>query len=121
MTVAGGSGRAGFSNPGWWGIDVKVQPYTGSFYVRGDYDGTFTAAFQSASGENLGSVEIESSATASSWTQHNFTLTPTKSAADVKNTFSITYDTTASNYLSKQRLSHIRISYEGNRKSTGAP
>lgn len=107
MSVAGGSGRAGFSNPGWWGIDVKVQPYTGSFYVRGDYDGTFTAAFQSASGENLGSVEIESLATASAWTQHNFTLEPTKSAADVKNTFSITHDTTVSNCLSRVAYPHV--------------
>ena len=107
MTVAGGSGRAGFSNPGWWGIDVKVQPYTGSFYVRGDYTGTFSVAFQSVSGETLGSVEIESSATAAAWTQHNFTLTPNKSAADVRNTFSITYDTTVSHSLSGD--SRIRV------------
>ncbi|GAB1319356.1 Alpha-L-arabinofuranosidase A [Madurella fahalii] len=92
MTVAGGSGTIGFSNPGWWGIDVKVQPYTGSFYVRGDYTGTFTASFQSASAETLGSVQIQSVSTAGGWTQHNFTLTPTKAASDTRNTFRITYN-----------------------------
>ncbi|KAF2190292.1 glycoside hydrolase family 51 protein [Zopfia rhizophila CBS 207.26] len=92
MTVAGGSGTVEFSNPGWWGMDVKVQPYTGSFYVRGDYTGKFTVSFQFASKETLGSVEIESASTASGWTQHNFTLTPSRSASDSKNTFSITYD-----------------------------
>ncbi|KAK3329952.1 alpha-L-arabinofuranosidase A [Apodospora peruviana] len=92
MTVTGGSGTVGFSNPGWWGIDIKVQPYTGSFYVRGDYTGTFKASFQSATGEVLGSVEIASASTASGWTQHNFTLIPSKAAGDSKNTFTVTYD-----------------------------
>jgi alpha-N-arabinofuranosidase len=96
MTVAGGSGTVGFSNPGWWGIDVKVQPYTGSFYVRGDYAGKFTASFQSVAKETLGSVEIESVATAAGWTQHNFTLTPTKAASSSNNTFSITYNASVS-------------------------
>jgi alpha-N-arabinofuranosidase len=49
MNVAGGSGTVGFSNPGWWGIDVKVEPYKGSFYARGSYSGSFTASLLSAS------------------------------------------------------------------------
>src|SRR5690606_19420289 len=34
----------GFANAGYWGMDVKVQKYTGSFYVKGAYKGkSFTA------------------------------------------------------------------------------
>jgi len=45
MNVAGGSGTVGFSNPGYWGISVKVQNYQGSFYVKGSYSGNFTRPF----------------------------------------------------------------------------
>lgn len=82
----------GFANPGWWGISVKSQPYTGSFYVIGDYSGSFTASLQSEdTGEVFGSVTIPSQATSSEWVQHNFTLVPTD-APNVNNTFSITFD-----------------------------
>jgi len=29
------AGQIGFANPGWWGIDVAVQTYKGSFWVKG--------------------------------------------------------------------------------------
>lgn len=93
MTVAGGSGIVGFSNPGWWGVNVKAQPYTGSFYVRGEYTGNFTVSFRTASsGDVLGSVEVVSVSKASEWTQHNFTFTPARAGRDVKNNLTITFD-----------------------------
>jgi len=96
MNVAGGSGTVGFSNPGWWGINVKVQKYRGSFYVRGLYSGNFTASLSSLSNAVLGSVDIPSVGTSSDWTQYNFTLTPTAAALSSNNTFSITYNASVS-------------------------
>lgn len=85
-------GVIGISNPGYWGISCKSQKYTGSFYVKGDYNGSFTASLQSSiTNETFGTVEIESQATDSEWVQHNFTLNPSN-APDENNTFSITFD-----------------------------
>lgn len=92
MTITGGTGTVGFSNPGWWGIDVKVQPYTGSFYVKGDYSGNFTASFLSSSREVLGSVQVISAATTAGWKEHTFTLTPSKAAANSNNTLTLTWN-----------------------------
>lgn len=92
MSVSGGSGRVGFANSGWWGIDVQVQSYTGSFYVKGSYNGTFTASLSSAtSNETFSSVDILSNSTNDRWTRHEFELIPDKSASDTNNTFSITF------------------------------
>lgn len=92
MSVSGGSGRAGFANSGWWGIDVQVQLYKGSFYVKGTYNGTFTASLGSeTSDDSFSSVEIQSNSTADRWTRHEFELVPDKAASDINNTFSITF------------------------------
>lgn len=92
MSVSGGSGRVGFANSGWWGIDVQVQSYKGSFYVKGSYNGTFTASLGSAtSDETFSSVDIQSSSTADRWTRHEFELVPDRAASDTNNTFSITF------------------------------
>jgi alpha-N-arabinofuranosidase len=99
MNVAVGSGTAGCSNPGYWGISVKVQNYQGSFYVKGSYSGDFTASLSSASNNVLGSVEIPSVGTGSDWTQYNFTLTPKTTATYSNNTFSIIYDASVSGKL----------------------
>jgi alpha-N-arabinofuranosidase len=97
---SGSTGSVGFANPGWWGMSVESQSYTGSFYVIGDYSGSFTASLQSAdTGEVFGSVTIPSHATSSQWVQHNFTLVPTD-APNVNNTFSITFDAKVCNDLS---------------------
>ena len=97
LNVAASSGVVGISNPGWWGIDVKVQKYTGSFWVKGSYKGTFTASLQSSiTNETLASTEVISAATSSEWIQHNFTLIPNKAASNINNTFSITYDASVS-------------------------
>ncbi|KAK5652000.1 hypothetical protein OQA88_10903 [Cercophora sp. LCS_1] len=99
VQVSGSKGAIGLANSGYWGIDVKKQKYTGSFYVKGAYDGTFTASLQSALGEKevFGSVEIASQSVAGEWTQHNFTLVPTKDAANSNNTFSLTFSAAETN------------------------
>jgi alpha-L-arabinofuranosidase len=93
-TAAAKTEKIGLVNSGYWGIDVRVQNYTGSFYVRGAYNGTFVASLQSALGskEVFGSVEIPSKSVANAWTQHTFTLVPTKAAGNSNNTFAITFN-----------------------------
>ncbi|KAF2182180.1 glycoside hydrolase family 51 protein [Zopfia rhizophila CBS 207.26] len=99
LNVAASSGTVGIVNPGFWGIEVKVQKYTGSFWVKGSYDGSFTISLQSTiTNETLGSLEVRSNSTDSEWREHTFTLTPEKAAASdiiANNTFAITYDASA--------------------------
>ncbi|OCL10938.1 glycoside hydrolase family 51 protein [Glonium stellatum] len=93
LNVAASSGVVGISNPGWWGIDVKTQKYTGSFWVKGNYKGAFIASLESSiTNETLASTKVDSVATSSEWIQHNFTLVPHQDALNANNTFSITYD-----------------------------
>ncbi|KAK8013914.1 alpha-n-arabinofuranosidase A [Apiospora arundinis] len=88
-----GSSQVGFANDGYWGMDVKVKPYTGSFWVKGDYEGSFTASLQSnLTGEVFGSTEIKAKTSSSEWVEHEFKLTPTKDAPNSNNTFSLTFD-----------------------------
>ncbi len=95
------STKIGLANAGFWGIDVQVQKYTGSFYVKGAYNGTFTASLQSkTTNETFGSVEVVSRSVEDEWTQHNFTLVPMKGAANSNNTFAITFDAAVSLVLS---------------------
>jgi alpha-L-arabinofuranosidase len=84
---------AGLQNVGYWGIDVRVQEYTGSFWVYGGYDGVFTADLRSdIDGEVFGSVEIDSEAVDGEWTEHTFTLVPEFDAPSSNNTFALTFD-----------------------------
>jgi alpha-L-arabinofuranosidase len=86
-------GTVGLLNTGWWGIDVQVQQYTGSFWVKGSYNGSFTVSLQSdLTNETFGSVEAPCSASSSNWKQHNFTITPAKAAPNSNNTFAVTFD-----------------------------
>lgn len=87
-------GTVGFSNAGWWGIDVQQQRYTGSFYVSGSYNGKFTASLQSSiSKETFARVTIPARQAASDgWTQYEFELFPKKAASNVNNTLAITFD-----------------------------
>jgi alpha-L-arabinofuranosidase len=73
---------------------VREQKYTGSFYAKGAYNGTFTASLQSALGDKevFGSVEVASKSVADKWTQHKFVLVPGKAAKNSNNTFAITFD-----------------------------
>lgn len=91
-TSSSGNQSLGFSNPGYWGIEVKPQTYTGSFYVFGEYDGSFTVSLVStASSTTLVSVDVVSESVSDAWTQHNFTLIPTTAASDTNNTFVVTF------------------------------
>ncbi|ROT42655.1 glycoside hydrolase [Sodiomyces alkalinus F11] len=87
------SGPVGMANDGYWGMDVKVQKYTGSFWVHGSYEGNFTASLQSAlTDEVFGSVEIVSQSVADDWVEHEFELIPETDAPNSNNTFAITFD-----------------------------
>ena len=97
MNVAAGcspkSQIIGFSNDGYWGMSVKQQTYTGSFWVKGAYEGNFTASFQSALTDDVfASVEIESKSVSDEWVEHEVVLTPEVDAPNVNNTFAITFD-----------------------------
>lgn len=93
VKVTGGKGKVGLANPGWWGIDVKAQKYTGSFWVLGAYKGKFTAKLQS----NLTSVvyattTISSKSKAGKWVEHTFDLNPRHAAPNSNNTFVLEFD-----------------------------
>lgn len=97
MRVASGSGSSsgpiGFTNEGFWGFSVKQQTYTGSFWVRGSYEGQFTASLQSAlTDEVFGSVKVESKAQPNEWIEHEFELVPGKDAPSSNNTFALTFE-----------------------------
>jgi alpha-N-arabinofuranosidase len=99
-----GNGIVGFANSGYWGIDVKAQKYTGSFYVKGSYTGAFTVSLQSnLTNEAFASTQINSNSTPNQWVQHEFTLTPEKDAPNVNNTFAITFESSVSSFLSTLR------------------
>ncbi|KAJ5937569.1 hypothetical protein N7454_003911 [Penicillium verhagenii] len=88
-----GKGIIGLTNEGWWGIDVRPQKYSGTFYVKGSYKGSFTASLKSdTTGKTLASVEVTSKSVANAWVQHEFTLTPKSKAANSNNTFSLAFD-----------------------------
>ncbi|RDL30791.1 Uncharacterized protein BP5553_10136 [Venustampulla echinocandica] len=87
----------GISNPGYWGIEVKPQTYTGSFYVMGSYSGLFTANLQAASGGKVyAQANITSESKKGSWTKHTFTLKPPSAAPDTNNVFSLSFTPTSS-------------------------
>ncbi|ERF72007.1 hypothetical protein EPUS_09374 [Endocarpon pusillum Z07020] len=91
--IAGDTGVVSLVNEGWWGIEVKPQTYTGSFYVNGAYEGQFVTSLQSTTtGSTLALTNLTSRSVADAWTQHTFTLNPTNAASDTNNTFSIAYD-----------------------------
>ena len=75
---------------------MQQQRYSGSFYVRGAYAGNFTAALVSSGGEVLGSAVVPSTSTTLEWTQHKFTITPSKKGGDVNNLFRLTFDSAVS-------------------------
>ncbi|KAI0156540.1 glycoside hydrolase family 51 protein [Xylariaceae sp. FL1272] len=86
-------GQIGFANDGYWGMDIKRQKYTGSFWVKGDYHGDLTASVQSnITGEKFGTTKIESKSRADEWTEHTFDLIPYKNAPSSNNTFAITFN-----------------------------
>lgn len=96
---ASAAGPVGFFNDGYWGMDVNVQEYRGSFWVRGEYTGDFVASLQSSSssgngsaGEIFGVAKVKSEARADEWVEHEFVLVPERDAPSSNNTFAITFD-----------------------------
>lgn len=82
----------GLVNPGWWGIEVLPQKYTGSFWTLGAYTGKFTVKLQSSiTNETFASLDIPSLSEAGKWTEHTFELEPTVAAENANNTFSIEF------------------------------
>lgn len=97
MTVKKGKkhrhGRIGFMNDGYWGMDVKKQKYTGSFWVKGGYKGHFEASLRSNTTKDVfGSVKVKSQAKKHEWVEHKFELIPSKDAPTSNNTFALTFD-----------------------------
>lgn len=85
-------GRIGIANGGFWGMDVRVQKYTGSFWVRGEYDGDFEVSLRSAiTGEVFGTAKVDGPSTAE-WTEKSFELVPEKDAPNSNNTFVVEWD-----------------------------
>ncbi|CZR63639.1 probable alpha-N-arabinofuranosidase A precursor [Phialocephala subalpina] len=86
-------GTIGLSNPGWWGIDIQPQPYTGSFFALGSYKGKFTIKLKSAlTSQVFASLSIPSSTQADKWVEHKFVLEPKIAAPNVNNTFTIEFE-----------------------------
>lgn len=113
------TGNVGFKNDGYWGMDVRQQKYTGSFWVKGAYNGSFTASLESnLTSDVFGSVEVPSKSVANEWTEHTFELVPEKDAPNSNNTFSITFDArkTSSGALDFNLISLFPPTYK-NRKN----
>ncbi|KAK4187876.1 family 51 putative glycoside hydrolase [Podospora australis] len=87
------SAKIGLANGGYWGIDVKVQKYTGTFHVKGEYDGDFEVSLRSAiTGEVFGRKTVSGGSVAGEWTEKEFELVPEKNAPSSNNTFVIEWD-----------------------------
>lgn len=86
------NGRIGMCNGGWWGIDVHPDVYTGTFYTYGAYTGDFGVSLEGAKGEIFASLSLPSATVDSRWTQYSFTMNPPAGAADLDNSFCITFD-----------------------------
>jgi alpha-N-arabinofuranosidase len=84
--------RIGIKNPGWWGIDVKEQQYTGSFWSMGAYNGKFVASLESSLTDDVwATAEINGNGEDGKWREYEFCLTPKVAAPNVNNTFSLTF------------------------------
>lgn len=96
VNVAPGSnstGQIGLANPGWWGIDVQVQKYTGSFYVQGTYDGDFYIQLGSnLTSDVFGTTTVSAKSKKNQWTQVEYTITPTSAAPNSNNTLCVAFD-----------------------------
>jgi alpha-N-arabinofuranosidase len=87
-----GTGKVGISNPGWWGIDVKKQKYTGSFWTIGAYKGKFSLSLHSnLTHQVFANIEIPSNSESGKWTEHTFELEPCEAAPNSNNTFTIQF------------------------------
>ncbi|KAL1732387.1 glycoside hydrolase superfamily, partial [Schizophyllum commune] len=100
----GATGAVGFSNEGYWGIKVtESTTYNASFYYKvpqeSNFSGDATIALQSSSGDVLASATVPISGAQTEWTQVAAELTPSSSAGDVNNVFTVTFDGEAASGL----------------------
>ncbi|KAI9152320.1 Alpha-L-arabinofuranosidase A [Paramyrothecium foliicola] len=87
----------GLSNPGYWGIDVVPQTYTGTFWVLGAYAGDFTAALRSNKTSDIyASTIVPSKSKSGEWVEHEFTIVA-ETAAGHDTKFTLTYVPTSAN------------------------
>ncbi|TVY83677.1 Alpha-L-arabinofuranosidase A [Lachnellula suecica] len=90
------NGTIGLLNPGWWGIEVKPQKYTGSFWVLGAYKGKFTVSLQSDLADDVfASLDLPSKSESGKWVEHKFELEPSVAAPNSNNTFILEFDASA--------------------------
>ena len=90
------TGKIGLLNPGWWGIDIKPQTYTGSFWTLCSFQGTFTVKLQSnLTDEVFASLDIPSLCQHNKWVEHTFELIPHVTAPNSNNTFVIEFDSSS--------------------------
>lgn len=114
VAAGNGTGKIGFKNEGYWGIDVRKQKYTGTFWVKGAYDGVFTASLGSnLTSDVFGSVEVKSKSVAGKWTEHTYELVPEKDAPNSNNTLSITFDSTTASSLDFNLISLFPPTFKG--------
>lgn len=112
LNVAGDSGTIGFSNPGYWGIEVQAQLYNGSFYVSGAYSGNFTASLVSdITNDTLASTIIASKSVDGNFTQHVYELEPESPASDSNNSLVITFDSSLASSLDFNLISLFPPTY----------
>jgi alpha-L-arabinofuranosidase len=86
------SGPIGFENTGYWGIKVQEGwTYNGSFHVKSStYTGSITVSLKSSRGTVFATKTL--TGVSSSWTKVTFELSPTVSAANDDNVFSVALD-----------------------------
>ena len=107
-----GNGTVGFTNPGWWGIAVSPQTYTGSFWVYGAYTGNFIASLISDTTDDVwATTNVTSTTVADSWTQLNYTLVPVEAATSSNNSLRITFDGSAVDSLNFNLISLFPPTY----------
>ncbi|KAI9705205.1 MAG: hypothetical protein M1820_005352 [Bogoriella megaspora] len=93
VTTQSNSGKVGFQNYGWYGIDVKPQEYVGSFWAKGLRNGSFEVSIGSVlTNDTFATTSVNSPSTVDDWAQYNFTLNPTRQAPNTNNSLSITFD-----------------------------
>ncbi|KAF2396417.1 glycoside hydrolase [Trichodelitschia bisporula] len=118
----GARGEVGFQNTGWWGIDVRRQTYTASFYVLANEPkqkgraASLRASIRSKTGTQFGSAAVAKRVwPTAEWTRVELPITVTQKASNENNTFVVTFDgaETAGMTLYFQLISLFPETYKG--------
>ncbi|KAG1888053.1 glycoside hydrolase family 51 protein [Suillus subluteus] len=98
LTIPSGSSvQVGFSNEGYWGINVNASwTYNASFYYKfpsaSDFSGKVTVMLQSSIGTVYANASVPVSGSTTTWTQVVVHLTPSSSPVSTINIFTVTVD-----------------------------